>query len=85
MTADQTDPRPIFAWSTAADSGIAKYLVRIGGGDSFDAATIAVPDVAGEYQIPLQAPREHIPIYVDAYDNDGNTTEAATTFTIRRL
>lgn len=86
VTTDMTDPQPVFSWSTTdGQSGVAKYLVQIGGGDPFNASMIAVPGKPGEYKLPLQAPNENIPLTVDAYDNAGNIMKATTTFSIAPL
>jgi hypothetical protein len=85
-TTDPTDPQPIFAWSTTDPlSGIAKYMVKIGDGDWFDASAITVPGASDEYQLPLQAPEQNVLLAVEAYDNAGNMTEATTTFSIAPL
>ena len=83
---DPTDPRPVFAWGTSDSlSGMDKYLVKIGAGDWFDAAAIAVSSTPGEYQVPLQAPGDNIQFAVGAYDNAGNVVEATTTFSVAPL
>ncbi len=81
--ADPTDPRPLFTWSTTdSGSGIAKYLVKIGGGDWFDASTIRVATSTDLYQLPLQAPENGTMLSVEAFDRAGNITTATTTFSV---
>lgn len=84
-TTDPTDPQPLFTWVTNAPSGIAKYLVKIGGGDWFDASMIGVSSTPDVYQLPLQAPEENVVLTVDAYDGLGDMTEATTMFSIAPL
>lgn len=85
-TNDPTDPQPIFAWSTTdAQSGVANYMIKIGSGNWFDAATIAVSGTVNEYQLPIQAPEQNVLLTVDAYDNAGNMREATTTFSVASI
>jgi hypothetical protein len=76
----------VFSWSTTdALSGVAKYLVKIGDGDWFNASQIAISGVSGEYQLPLQAAGQGTLLTVDAYDFAGNMTEATTAFSVSPL
>jgi len=83
---DPTDPQPTFTWhATDTVSGIDHYRVKIGDGDWFDAALIRLASGTDLYELPLQAPGQHIPLLVDAYDGAGNMTEATTSFSISAI
>lgn len=83
---DPTDPRPIVTWhATDTVSGIDKYMVKIGDGEWFDAASIRLASGTDFYQLPLQTSGQNIPLAVDAYDGAGNMTEATTTFSIAAI
>lgn len=77
---DPTSPRPTFSWNAKDDtSGIAKYSLKIGEGDPFDAQTILLQ--SGDYSLPLQSPGTRN-IAVQATDYAGNSIETSVPFTV---
>lgn len=80
---DPTNPQPIFTWQPAGavSQGIV-YMVKIGNGDYFNASTIAVPDVPGEYQLPLQAPTKSTQLTVVAYDPACSSASSSVLFSV---
>jgi len=81
---DLTDPQPIFLWdASSALPGVEKYTLQIGTGTPVDAAPFFIG--GDEYQLPVQAPGNAIPLAVHAFDAAGNTIEATTSFSIAPL
>jgi len=83
---DPTDPQPIFTWYAAgASSRDVTYMVKIGDGDWFNAATILVPHEKNEYQLPLQAPTPSTELTVVASDLAGDSASSTISFSVAPL